>query len=109
MKTRIKKIIIIAAALLFVSSGAAFAQDRNSRHLNYDKRWNSLGHYKKVPVDRSYRIKNNYAGRRNYGPANRHFYQRQYYPKKYDRRHSYYRHPQRYPSWDTFFFGFTLR
>jgi hypothetical protein len=31
MKTRIKKIIMIAAALIFVSSGVSFAQDWNDR------------------------------------------------------------------------------
>ena len=31
MKTKIKKIIILAAALVFVSAGAAIAHDRNER------------------------------------------------------------------------------
>jgi hypothetical protein len=109
MEIRIKKVIIIAAALLFVSSGAAFAQNRNSRPVNYDKRWNSLGHYKKVPVDRPDRNKNNFDSRKNYGHANRPFYQQQYHPQKYDQRHPYYRQPKRYPSWNTFFFGFSAR
>jgi hypothetical protein len=109
MKTRIRKVIIIAAALLFVSSGVALAQGRNFRHGTYDKRWNALGHFKKAPAGRSYRIKNNYDGRRDFGHAKRHFYQRQYHPKKYHPRHPYCRHPKQYPSWNHFSFGFSLR
>jgi hypothetical protein len=109
MKTRIKKVIMIAAALLFLSSGAAFAQDRNSRHVNHDKRWNSLGQYKKAPSGRPYRNNNNFYGRNNYGNANRHFYQRHYQPKKYHQPHPYYRHQKRYPQRDTFFFRFSVR
>jgi len=49
MKTKIKKIIIIAAALLFVGSGVSFAHDWNDRdHKSHGK---AYGHYqvKKVP------------------------------------------------------------
>ena len=49
MKTKIKKIIILTAALVFVSAGAAMAQDRNDRdHKTGSK---SYDHYvvKKIP------------------------------------------------------------
>ena len=49
MKTRIKKIIILAAALVFVSTGAAMANDRYDRgHKTGSK---SYDHYvvKKIP------------------------------------------------------------
>jgi len=44
MKTRIQKIIMIAAALLFVSSGVAFAGDRDGR--NHKSSSIAYGHYK---------------------------------------------------------------
>ena len=45
MKTRIKKIIIMAVALLFVSVGLSFAHDlKGSRH---KPRGHAYGHYKK--------------------------------------------------------------
>jgi hypothetical protein len=45
MKTRIKKIIIIAVGLLFVSVGVSFAQDLNGSQ--HKPRGNAYGHYKK--------------------------------------------------------------
>ena len=49
MKTRIKKIIMVAAALLFVGSGVSFAHDWND--LDYKPQGKAYGHYqvKKVP------------------------------------------------------------
>ena len=45
MKTRIKKIIIMAVAMLFVSVGVSFAHDpKGSQH---KPRGNAYGHYKK--------------------------------------------------------------
>ena len=44
MKTRIQKIIMIAAALLFVSSGVALAHDWNDR--NHKPPGKAYGHYK---------------------------------------------------------------
>ena len=45
MKTRIKKIIILAVAMLFVSVGVSFAHDlKGSQH---KPRGNAYGHYKK--------------------------------------------------------------
>ena len=45
MKTRIKKIIIMAVAILFVSVGVSFAQDLKNRQ--HKTRGNAYGHYKK--------------------------------------------------------------
>ena len=45
MKTRIKKIVIMAVALLFVSVGVSFAHDRNRG--NHKSRSHANGHYKK--------------------------------------------------------------
>ena len=44
MKTRIKKIIMIAAALLFVTSSVSFAHDWNDR--NHKPSGKAYGHYK---------------------------------------------------------------
>ena len=44
MKTRIKKIIMIVAALLFVVSSVSFAHDRNDR--NHKPPGKAYGHYK---------------------------------------------------------------
>jgi len=44
MKTQIRKIIMIAAALLFVSSGVSFARDWNDR--NHQPPGKAYGHYK---------------------------------------------------------------
>ena len=44
MKTRIKKIIMISAALIFVSSGVSFAHDWNDR--NHKPPGKAYGHYK---------------------------------------------------------------
>lgn len=44
MKTRIQKIIMIAAAMLFVSSGVALAHDWNDR--NHKPAGKAYGHYK---------------------------------------------------------------
>ena len=45
MKTRIKKIIIMAVALLFVSVGVSFAHDQKST--KHKPRGHAYGHYKK--------------------------------------------------------------
>jgi len=49
MKTRIKKIIIVAAAMIFVTSGVAFAHDWNDR--DHKPPGKAYGHYqvKKLP------------------------------------------------------------
>ena len=49
MKTRIQKIIMIAAAMIFVGSGVSFAHDWNDR--NHKPAGKAYGHYqvKKVP------------------------------------------------------------
>jgi hypothetical protein len=44
MKTRIKKLIIIAAALLFLGTGVSFAHDGNDR--NHRPPGKAYGHYK---------------------------------------------------------------
>jgi len=55
MKTRIKKIIIFAAALIFVSSGVSFAHDWNDR--NRKAPGKAYGHYqvKKLPPGWTYK------------------------------------------------------
>ena len=45
MKTRIKKIIIMAVALLFVSVGVSFAHDQKGNQ--HKPRGHAYGHYKK--------------------------------------------------------------
>jgi len=79
MKTRIKKIIMIAAALLLVSSGVAFANDRNDRnqrpsgkaygHYNLQKHhpgWNAT-HDKRTPSHSKRYVYKGFRNHRNYG------------------------------------------
>ena len=60
MKTRIQKVILIAAALIFFGSGASFAQDWNYRR--YNPPGKAYGHYqvKKVPPDWTHKIFNRF-------------------------------------------------
>ena len=84
MKTRIQKIIMIAAALLFVGSGVAIAHDRNDRiHKPPGK---AYGHYK---------VKKQHPGWNN-----KHFKPKPYCGKRYaykrvQRPHFYKRHHPR--------------
>ena len=64
MKTRIKKIIIMAVALLFVSVGVSFAHDfKGSQH---KPRGNANGHYKKGCDYHPGRHKKQHKHRRHY-------------------------------------------
>ena len=86
MKTRIKKIIMIAAALLFVSSGVSFAHDWNDR--DHKPPGKAYGHYqvKKLPP----------------GLAKKNFKPNPYYSKTYVykkvRDHRYYNDHHRRPA-----------
>ena len=85
MKTRIKKIIIIAAALLFVGSGVSFAHDWNDR--NHKPPGKAYGHYK-VPKHHP-------------GWSNKHFKPNRHISKRYVykevRGHRYYDNHHRRP------------
>ena len=109
MKTNIKKIFLIAAALVFLSAGISFAQDRTLRPDNYNSRWYTQRHFQKAPGYRAPRYKTYYYGYKRPGPVTRYYYKGHYYPKKFVKRHNYYRHYKRYPSYDTFFFSFSVR
>jgi hypothetical protein len=107
MKTHIKKIFLIAAALVFLCAGVSFAKDRNPRHNNNNSRWHARGQIHKAPAYRPYRYKSRYYVDRHPGHGYRHH--GYYYPKKNYKRHNYHRHYQWYPSRNTFFFGFVVR
>jgi len=66
MKTKIKNIIILAAALVFVSTGAALAHDRDDR--NHKPGSKSYGHYEVKKITPSWNDKHpkpvpNHSGR----------------------------------------------
>jgi hypothetical protein len=86
MKTRIKKIIIVAAALLFVSSGVSFAHDWN----DWDDKppGKAYGHYK---------VKKHHPGWNNkhYKPISHH---RKRYVYKEVHHHHYYKNHHRRPA-----------
>ena len=86
MKTRIKKIIIVAAALLFLGSGVSFAHDWNDR--SHKQRGHAYGHYK---------VKKNQSGWNN-----KHFRRSPHYSKTYVykkvRDHRYYNDHHRRPA-----------
>ena len=96
MKTRIKKIIIVAAALLFLGSGVSFAHDRNRGH--HKPRSHAYGHNKNGCSD-------NYGWHHKHHKPRRHSYrhykkwhghQRRWYKKQHIRRHhKYNRHHYR--------------
>ncbi len=67
MKTRMKKIIIVAAALLFLGSGVSFAHDWNDR--SHKQRGHAYGHNK---------VKKNQSGWNN-----KHFRRSPHYSKRY--------------------------
>ena len=120
MKTRIKKIIISAAALLFVTSGVSFAHDRDKRqHKPHGK---ASGHYqakkhrpgwsnRHVKPWKHHRMdyrKHHFAGyfckdgyyhyydNRNHRWKNDHFKQRQHHRNRYGYKSSHRRHQNYY-------------
>jgi hypothetical protein len=83
MKTKVKKIIIIAAALLFVGSGVSFAHDWNDR--DHKPSGKAYGHYqvKKLPPG---------LANKNFKPNNppitkRYVYKKVRAPRYYDDHH----------------------
>jgi len=90
MKTRIKKILIIAAALLFLGSGVSFAHEWNNR--NHKPPGKAYGHYK--------------AKKHHPGWNNKHFKPKRHHRKRYVyqevHRHHHYknRHRRRAPRED---------
>lgn len=98
MKTRIKKIIIIAAALLFLGSGVSFAHDRGNRpHKQYG---HAYGHYK---------VKKHHPGWKN-----KHFKPRRHHRERYVYKevHHHYddsHHRRRAPREDVIYRNATLR
>jgi len=109
MKTQIKKIFLITAALAFFSAGVSFANDRTPRSADYNSRWNVQGQFHKKPGYRPPNYKTHYYVYKNPGYLKRQYYRGHFYPKNNYRHHNYYRHYRRYPSRNTFFFGFSMR
>jgi len=109
MKTNIKKVFLIAAALVFLSAGVSFAHDRKPRFYNYNSHWYAQRHFQKAPGYRAPKYKTYHHGYKRPGPVTRYYFRKPYYPKKSIKRHNYYPHRKRYPSYDTFFFSFSVR
>ena len=105
MKDRIKKIMILAAVLLFVTAGISFADDRQVGARKAPG--NAYRHYKKGSAYQPYRNKRPADGYR--PPSYSHGY---YHDRNYCRKEVYqhynYPHYQRYPLNSMFFFGFSV-
>ena len=105
MKSRIKKIIIVATALLFVGSGVSLAQRDDWKDRSHKQRGHAYGHYKKGFDYRSGRTEKHFYGYRHprYNP--RQHYKKQYrYKKNYKPR--YFRRHKRHSSYNVFYFRF---
>ena len=87
MKTRIKKIIITAVALLFVSVGVSFAHDGNREH--HKTRGNAHGHYKKG-YDDQYGWHHKHL--RKHGHDHRHYKKWRRHHHRWHKKHSRHRH-----------------
>ena len=133
MQTSIKKILLIAAALVFIATGVSFAQSRNPGHSGNNSRGrsgnisrgyagnNSRGHagnisrghvagrFHKRSAYRAPNFRNRHYAYRNPGHAARPYYGKRYYPRKSYRHYNNYRYHRSYPSHNNFFFGFTMR
>ena len=103
MKTRIKKIIIVAAALLFVGSGVSFANDWKGR--DHKSPGKAYGHNKKGFDNRPGRYEKRFYGYRHprYNP--RHHYKKHYrHGKNYKPR--YFLRHKRHSSNNVYYFSF---
>jgi len=109
MKTPIKKIFLIAAALVFFSGGVSFAHDWNLRPENNHSRWHDRGRYFNKPGNQHLKYKTYNYVYRNPGYVYRPYYKGHYYPQKYYRPYNHYRRHKGYPTGNTFFFGFSVR
>jgi hypothetical protein len=109
MKTYIKKIFLIAAALVFISTGVSFAHERKPQPDSYNSRRPTQGQFHKAPVYHPNKFEAYHYRYRHPGYFKRPYYKRHYYPKKYFRLRNYYRHRRAYPNGDIFFFGFSVR
>ena len=103
MKTRIKKIIIVAAALLFVGSSVSFAHDWNDR--DHKRPGKAYGHNKKRSDYRPGRYEKHFYGYRHprYNP--RHHYKKHYRHKKNYKPRYFQRH-KRHSSYNVYYFSF---
>jgi len=103
MKSRIKKIIIVATALLFVGSGVSFAHDWKDRP--HKQRGHAYGHYKKGFDYRPGRYEKHFYGYRHprYNP--RHHYKKHYRHKKNYKPRYFQRH-KRHSSYNVYHFSF---
>jgi len=100
MKTRIKKIIMIAAALIFVSSGVSFAHDWNDR--NHKPPGKAYGYYqvKKQPPgwsNKNFKPNPNYSNRYVYKEVRGHRYYDDHYWRPAPRRNVVYKPAKKDP------------
>jgi hypothetical protein len=109
MKTHMKKIFLIAAALFFLCTGVSFAHDWNPGHGNKNTYRHAPGHLYKNPNHWSYRHNTGYYVYRYPGYHGSPYYERYYYPRKYVRRPAYHRNYNGHRPLNTFFFGFSVR
>jgi hypothetical protein len=109
MKTLIKKILLIAAAMVFLSAGVSFAQDRNPGHGYNNSRRHAPEQFHKGPAYRAPNFRTNHYAYRNPGHVARPYYGGRYYPRKNYKPYNNYRNYPRYPSHNAFFFGFSMR
>jgi len=101
MKTRIKNIIILVTALLFVSAGVSFAHDSKSKHHKPPKHFNGFhkkGHDQHKVVPKVHHHYYNFDRRAPHSDwYNRHYKHRRHYRDRYHHRevlrvHHHYHH-----------------
>ena len=100
MKTRIKKIIIMAVALLFVSVSVSFAHDLKGSPKKAPG--NAYGHYKKGPDDR-------YPGWNKKHPKPKYNFRDRYRHRELHKFRHYYEHHNRHAPRGRSIIGFNVR
>ena len=103
MKTRIKKIIIVAAAMLFLGSSVSFAHDWKDR--SHKQRGHAYGHNKKGFDHRPGRYKKHFFGYRHPRFIPRHHYKKHHRHKKNYKPRYFQRH-KRHSSYNVYYFSF---
>ena len=109
MKTHMKKIFLIVAALFFLCAGISFAHDGSRGHGNKNSYRHAPGHLHKTPGYWPHKYKNGYYVYRYPGYHRRPYYRGHFYPRKYVRRPVYQGNYNGHRPMNTFFFGFSVR
>ena len=104
MKTNIKKIFIITAALIFLSTGVSFGHDSRGRH--HKPRLYGHGYYDRGYDYRPDRYVNNFHGYRHRWQGPRHHYYKKYYRHRNHHKPRHFRRHKEHGSYTVFHFSF---